>query len=73
MGNKNKHPHSEFKQDAVNYYYSSVNWIKSVAEDLKIGAFSLNNWIQISKVNNNVVIKRGSEDHSSDAEKEIAK
>lgn len=71
MGTK-KHYTKEFKQDAVNYY-SSGKSIKAVAEDLKINATGLNNWIQNSKMNDGVVNHRGSGIYSSDAEKEIAK
>ncbi|WIV12905.1 transposase [Proteiniborus sp. MB09-C3] len=72
MGTK-KHYSKEFKQDAVNYYYSSGKSIKAVAEDLKVSATGLNNWIQNAKNNDGVVNHRGSGNYSSDEEKEIAK
>lgn len=73
MGTKNKQYSAEFKQDAVNYYYSSGKSIKVAAVDLKISTSCLNNWIQNAKKNDGVVNHRGSGNYSSDAEKEIAK
>jgi transposase len=43
MGKKRKQFNAEFKQDAVNYYYSSGKSIKDAAIDLKISASGLNN------------------------------
>lgn len=63
----------EFKQDAVSYYYSSGKSIKAAAEDLKVSASGLNNWIQSAKKNDGIVEHRGSGNYSSDAEKEIAR
>lgn len=63
----------EFKQDAVNYYYSSGKSIKAAAEDLKVSASGLNNWIQSAKKNDGIVEHRGSGNYSSDAEKEIVR
>lgn len=39
----------EFKQDAVNYYYSSGKSMKDASSDLKISQSSLNNWIKSAK------------------------
>lgn len=63
----------EFKQDAVNYYYSSGKSLKAASEDLKISQSSLNNWVQSAKSNDGTVEHRGSGNYSSDAEKEIAR
>ena len=73
MGTKRKNYSAEFKQDAVNYYYSSGKSLKVAADDLKISASGLNNWVQNAKKNDGVVNHRGSGNFSSDAEKEIAK
>ena len=64
---------AEFKQDAVEYYYSSGKSIKDAADDLKVSQSALNNWIQNAKKNEGVVEHRGSGNYSSDAEKEIAR
>ncbi len=40
----------EFKQDAVNYYYSSGKSIKVAAANLKVSTSGLNNWIQTQKL-----------------------
>jgi transposase len=64
---------AEFKQDAVEYYYSSGKSIKDAADDLKVSQSALNNWIQNAKKNDGVVEHRGSGNYSSDAEKEIAR
>lgn len=73
MGIKNNQYSAEFKQDAVNYYFSSGKSIKAAAEDLKISTSGLNNWIQNAKKNEGLVNHRGSGNYSSDADKEIAK
>ena len=73
MAKKKKHYSEEFKQDTVNYYYSSGKSMKDAADDLKVSASSLNNWIQNAKSNNGIVEHRGSGNYSSDAEKEIAR
>mgnify|MGYP001034111186 CR=1 FL=1 len=73
MGKKNKQFSEEFKQDAVNYYYSSGKSIKASATDLKVSASGLGTWIRNAKKNDGVVNHRGSGNYSSDAEKEIAK
>lgn len=73
MTSRKKQYDEKFKQDAVSYYYSSGKSMKEVAEDLKIGQSSLNNWIQSAKKNNGIVEHRGSGNHSSDSEKEIAR
>lgn len=73
MARPRKNYSPEFKQDAVNYYYSSGKSIKKSAEDLKISASGLKKWIDSAKENNGEVIHRGSGNYSSDAEKEIAR
>lgn len=73
MKKRKKQYSEEFKQDAVNYYYSSGKSMKDTADDLKISQSSLNNWIQSAKSNDGIVEHRGSGNYSSDAEKEIAR
>lgn len=51
MKKSKKHFNETFKQDAVNYYYSSGKSMKEAADDLKISQSSLNNWIQSAKSN----------------------
>ncbi|MCV6598858.1 MAG: transposase, partial [Alphaproteobacteria bacterium] len=51
---------AEFKQDAVEYYYSSGKSIKDAADDLKVSQSSLNNWVQNAKKNGGIVEHRGS-------------
>lgn len=69
----NKRYSKEFKQDAVNYYYSSGKSIKETATDLGVSPTGLANWINSAKTNDGVVNHRGSGNYSSDADKEIAK
>jgi len=64
---------AEFKQDAVNYYFSSGKSLEQVAGDLKISKSALNKWVASAKINNGTVNHRGSGNYSSDAEKEIAR
>lgn len=73
MKKRKKQYSEEFKQDAVNYYYSSGKSMKDTADDLKISQSSLNNWIQSAKSNDGIVEHRGSGNYSSEAEKEIAR
>lgn len=73
MKKRKKHFSEEFKQDAVNYYYSSGKSMKDTSSDLKISQSSLNNWVQNAKSNDGIVDHRGSGNYSSDAEKEIAR
>lgn len=73
MGNKNKHYNAEFKQDAVNFYYSSGKSIEEAAASLKVAKSTLNCWIKNAEKNEGVVNHRGSGNYSSDAEKEIAR
>ena len=73
MTKRKKQYSEEFKQDAVNYYYSSGKSMKAAADDLKSSQSGLNNWIQSAKSNEGLVEHRGSGNYSSDAEKEIAK
>lgn len=70
---KNKHYSAEFKQDAVNYYYSSGKTYEQIADELKIGQSTLSKWIIAAKNNDGTVPHRGSGNYSSDAEKEIAR
>jgi len=72
MASKNHHS-AEFKQDAVNYYYSSGKSQEEVVKDLKVGLPTLSKWIASVKENEGVVNHRGSGNYSSDAEKEIAR
>ncbi len=67
------HHSAEFKQDAVNYYYSSGKSQKDASKDLKIGQSTLGKWIASAKANEGVVEHRGTGNYSSDAEKEIAR
>ncbi len=73
MGKKRRKFNAEFKQDAINYYHSSGKSMKEVAEELKIGQSTLNGWIRSAKANDGDINHRGSENYSSDAEKEIAR
>lgn len=73
MKSRKKHYSEEFKQDEVNYYYSSGKSLKSASDELKISQSSLNNWVQSAKSNDGIVEHRGSGNYSSDAEKEIAR
>lgn len=73
MGKRRKNFSAEFKQDAVNYYYSSGKSIKEAAKDLDLSASGLNNWIQSAKSNDGTVNHRGSGNYSTDADKEIAR
>lgn len=70
---KRKQFSAEFKQDAVNYYYSSGKTLEQTAKDLKIGESTLGKWVSLAKNNSGVVEHRGSGNHASDAEKEIAR
>jgi transposase len=72
MSKNKKHFDAEFKQDAVNYYYSSGKSLEKAAADLKVGESTLGKWVASAKKNNGVVDHRGSGNNSSDAEKEIA-
>lgn len=51
MKKTKKYYSEEFKQDIVNYYYSSSKSMKAAADDLKISHTGLNNWIQSAKSN----------------------
>jgi len=73
MTRNKKQFNEEFKQDAVNYYYSSGKSLKNAAADLKIGESTLGKWVAAAKKNNGVIEHRGSGNYSSDAEKEIAR
>lgn len=64
---------AEFKQDAVNYYYSSGKSSTDVAKELKIGKSTLDKWIHNAKNNSGTVSHRGSGNYSSDIEKENAR
>ena len=73
MGKNRKNYSAEFKQDAVNYYYSSKKSIKATASDLKVSESGLKNWIISACENDGKVNHRGSGNYSSDADKEIAR
>ncbi|WP_343816481.1 transposase, partial [Virgibacillus siamensis] len=73
MTKNRKHFDANFKQDAVNYYYTSGKSLKKAAADLKIGESTLGKWVSAAKNNNGTVEHRGSGNYSSDAEKEIAR
>lgn len=73
MTKKRKSYSKEFKQDAVNYYYSSGKSVKATALDLDVSPSGLTGWINSAKTNEGVVNHRGSGNYSSDAEKEIAR
>lgn len=73
MTKRNKKFSAEFKQDAVNYYYSSGKGLSKAAADLKIGQSTLGKWVSDAKKNDGVVHHRGSGNHSSESEKEIAR
>lgn len=73
MGKTKKHFSADFKQDAVNYYYSSGKSFTQAAKDLKIGTSTLTTWVKNAENNNGTVNHRGSGNYSSDSEKEIAR
>lgn len=73
MGRTTKQYSGEFKQDAVNYYFSSGKTIDQVAKDLKVNKSTLNTWIRKARDHDGNVNHRGSGNYSSDAEKEIAR
>ena len=70
---KRRQFNAEFKQDAVNYYYSSGKTLEQAAKDLKIGESTLGKWVSAAKNNNGVVDHRGSGNHATDTEKEIVR
>ncbi|MFD1363154.1 transposase [Lentibacillus salinarum] len=73
MTKNKRHFDAEFKQDAVNYYYTSGKSLEKASADLKIGESTLGKWVSAAKNNNGTVQHRGSGNYSSDAEKEIAR
>lgn len=73
MGTKIKQYDATFKQDAVNYYYSSGKSMKQAANDLKIATSTLSKWASSADTNDGIVNHRGSGNYSSDSEKEIAR
>ena len=73
MGNKKKQYSNEFKQESVNYYYTSGKSISEVARNLKIGVSTLSKWIKNAKENQGQVNYRGSGNLKSDEAKENAK
>lgn len=70
---KRKNFDAEFKQDAVNYYYSSGKTYEQAAADLKVGHSTLSKWVTAAKNNDGTVPHRGSGNYVSDADKEIAR
>lgn len=73
MGKQMKQFNAEFKQDAVNYYYTSGKSAEQVAAELKVGKSTMGKWIRDAKNNSGVVAHRGSDNFSSDLEKENAR
>ena len=73
MPKTKKHFDQKFKQDAVEYYYSSNKTIAEAAKALNVGNSTLAKWITAAKNNNGEVEHRGSGNHSSDEAKEIAR
>ena len=70
MGKQMKQFSAEFKQDAVNYYYSSGKTAEQVAKELKVGKSTMGKWIGDAKRNTGTVPHRGSGNYGSDLEKE---
>ena len=70
---KRRQFNAEFKQDAVNYYYSSGKSLEKAASDLKVAESTLGKWVTTARDNNGTVPHRGSGNHASDADKEIAR
>lgn len=73
MANQGKQYSAQFKQDAVNHYLSSGKTLNQTAKDLRISKSALGKWVREAKQNDGEINHRGSGNHSSDAEKEIAK
>jgi len=73
MGRQTKQFSAEFKQDAVNYYYTSGKTIDQVFKELKVGKSTLCKWIKDANDNSGKVQHRGSGNFSSDIEKENAR
>jgi len=61
MSKKNKNYTQEFKQDAVNYYYSSGKTLSKAASSLKIAPSTLGKWISSAKENQGAVTMRGAQ------------
>ncbi|MFZ7131792.1 MAG: transposase [Eubacteriales bacterium] len=72
MSSNNKKYDAAFKQDTVNYYYSSGKPMSQVAKDLKVATSTISKWVNNAKANDGIVNHVGSGNYSSDAEKEIA-
>ena len=72
MARKRQQFSAEFKQDAVNYYYSSGKTYEEVCKELQISQASLSKWIKAAKENNGIVPHRGSGNYASDEDKEMA-
>ncbi len=73
MGKQSKKYSAEFKQDAVDYYYSSGKTGDQVAKDLKVAKSTLSKWIREAKDNDGTVPHRGSGNFGSELEKENAR
>lgn len=73
MSSNNKKYDATFKQDAVNYYYSSGKPMSQVAKDLKVATSTISKWVNNAKNNDGVVNHVGSGNYSSEADKEIAR
>lgn len=63
----------QFKQDSVNYYYSSNKPLSTAASDINIAESTLRDWVNQAKKNEGLVPHRGSGNHASDEQKEIAR
>lgn len=61
----------KFKEDAVNYYHSSGKSMKEVADELKVSATSINNWIRKARSNKKIESQKNSDTYS-DIKKEIS-
>lgn len=71
MGSNKKYD-AAFKQDAVNYYYSSGKSMEQVGKDLKVATSTISKWVSSAQTNSGSVKHVGSGNYSSESEKEIA-
>lgn len=71
MGSNKKYD-ATFKQDAVNYYYSSGLSMQQVGESLKVATSTISKWVSNAESNGGSVQHVGSGNYSSDLEKENA-
>ena len=68
-----KHYGPSFKQDAVNYFYTSEKSLLAAAKDLGIAESTLRGWVKSADENDGSVNHRGSGNHASEEAKEIAR